>query len=275
MMTESKQTGKVIGIIGIGNMGSTLAKGIAVSSLGFSIACYDILPEKAKKVCVEIGSTFSPTIEDLASHSNIIIIAVKPDVVIPLVQENNKYFQGKVVISIAAGITTRSIQEALGEGVVVRVMPNTPALVGKAMSVISPGAGCDEETLSVAEKIFSSVGKTIILPEAMMDAVTAISGCGPAYIFTVIQAMADGGVKLGIPREKAVLLAAQTIAGASEMVLQLNANPIELRNMVTSPGGSTIEALHVLERSGFSGIIMDAIEAAAEKSKQLGGGKKS
>ncbi|MCX7678552.1 MAG: pyrroline-5-carboxylate reductase [Spirochaetes bacterium] len=262
---------KKVGIVGVGNMGGALAKGISAASRDFSIICYDIVVEKAKRICDEIGCRDCATIEELIVQSDIVILAVKPDVVMQLVRENSNQLKYKIVISIAAGVSLMSLEEALENGMVLRVMPNTPALVGKAMSVISPGTRCDEQTVHLAEKIFSSIGKTVILPEKMMDAVTAISGCGPAYAFTMIHAMADGGVKLGIPRNVAILLAAQTLAGAAEMVLQLPMNPIELRNMVTSPGGSTIEAVHCLERAGFSGILMDAIEAAAKKSEKLGG----
>jgi pyrroline-5-carboxylate reductase len=202
-----------------------------------------------------------------------VILAVKPDVIIPLVRNHAAALKQKPVISIAAGIAIASVKEALGGGTVIRVMPNTPALIGQGMSVISADASCDGEILKTVEMIFACLGKTMQLPEKLMDAVTALSGCGPAYAFTVIQAMADGGVKLGIPRDKALVLAAQTLAGAANMALASDKGPIELRGMVTSPGGSTIEAVHCLERAGFSGTLIDAIEAAARKSEKLGGTK--
>lgn len=264
---------QTIGIIGIGNMGSAIAKGLSLSESAFDIAYYDVDQEKAKKLHETIGGRLCAKVQDLAAQSDIVILAVKPDVIIPFVRENREILRDMPVVSIAAGVTIYAIEEALGDGIVLRVMPNTPALVGKGMSVISPGSRCDEQTLGVAEKIFASVGRTMVLPEKLMDAVTAVSGCGPAYAFTIIQAMADGGVKLGIPRDKALLLAAQTLAGAAEMVLNSNVSPIDLRGMVTSPGGSTIEAVHCLERAGFSGILIDAIEAAAKKSEKLGGKK--
>jgi len=141
------------------------------------------------------------------------------------------------------------------------------------MSVLAAGKEADPGQIELAEAVFSAVGMTMVLPEKLMDAVTALSGCGPAYAFTMIQAMADGGVKLGIPRDRAVLLAAQTMAGAAAMVMETGREPMTLRGMVTSPGGSTIEAVHCLERAGFSGILMDAMEAAALKSATLGGKK--
>jgi pyrroline-5-carboxylate reductase len=138
------------------------------------------------------------------------------------------------------------------------------------MSVISPASDTDNKLLAISEEIFSYLGRVMILPEKLMDAVTAVSGSGPAYGFTLIQAMVDGGVKMGLPRDKATILAAQTILGAAKMILESKDDPITLRGKVASPGGTTIEAIHILERSGFSGILMDAIEAAKCKSEKLG-----
>ncbi len=271
LMAEEKS--QKVGIIGIGNMGSAIAKGLASSDSAFTIAYYDVDEAKAKKLHEAIGGQVCANVQDLAAQSNIVILAMKPDVIVPFVRENKEVLKDKPVVSIAAGVAIPSLEEALGGGIVLRVMPNTPALVGKGMSVISSGTRHDEAALELTQKIFASIGKTIVLPEKLMDAVTAVSGCGPAYAFTVIQAMADGGVKLGIPRDTAVILAAQTLAGAAEMVLNSSVSPIDLRGMVTSPGGSTIEAVHCLERAGFSGILIDAIEAAAKKSEKLGGKK--
>lgn len=270
-MAERKS--QTIGLIGIGNMGSSIAKGLCTSNSVFEVAYYDVDQEKAKRLHETIGGYLCMNVQDLAAQSNIVIIAVKPDVIIPFLKEHKAVLIDTPIVSIAAGVAISLIEEAIGGGVVLRVMPNTPALIGKGMSVISPGSRSDEQTLNLVEKIFASVGRTMVLPEKLMDAVTAVSGCGPAYAFTMIQAMADGGVKLGIPREKAVLLAAQTLTGAAEMVLSSNISPIDLRGMVTSPGGSTIEAVHCLERAGFSGILIDAIDAAAQKSEKLGGKK--
>ena len=153
---------------------------------------------------------------------------------------------------------------------IIRVMPNTPALVSQAMCVICPNTNCTNEDIKLAEDILGAIGKTLILDEKYIDAVTGMSGCGPAYAFTFIQAMADAGVKLGLTRANSVLLACQTLKGSAEMVMQMQAEPFALRNMVTSPGGSTIAGVHVLEKCGFSGIIMDAVEEAAIVSGKLG-----
>jgi pyrroline-5-carboxylate reductase len=176
-----------------------------------------------------------------------------------------------VIISIAAGVTIGSIEAITGDKTkVIRTMPNTPAMVGEGMTVLSQNKHVDGVELATAEQIFSLLGKTAVMPEKLLNAVTAISGSGPAYGFTLIQAMADGGVKLGIPRDKAVLLAAQTLKGAAAMVLESGEDPISLRGKVTSPGGTTIAAVHVLERAGFSGIMIDAIEEASRVSEKLG-----
>jgi pyrroline-5-carboxylate reductase len=153
---------------------------------------------------------------------------------------------------------------------IIRAMPNTPALIGEGMTVLSPNSSLDNESLEAVKEIFQLTGNVLVLPEKHLDAVTGLSGSGPAYVFTFIQALADGGVKMGIPRKEAELLSAQTVLGAAKMVLEGGKGPVELRNSVTSPGGTTIEGLHSLEKGGFSGLVMDAVEAATKRSKNLG-----
>lgn len=262
-----------VGLIGVGNMGSAIARGLVSDGSVFDVALYDVDHNAAQSLHDTLGGHLCNDIGALVALADVVILAVKPDVIVPLVRKHAAVLRIKPLVSIAAGVPIALIVEALGTDNVVRVMPNTPALVGQGMSVISTGSGCDADTGALVERIFSRLGRTMVLPEKLMDAVTALSGCGPAYAFTVIQAMADGGVKLGIPRDKAVILAAQTLLGAAAMVLETQKSPFDLRGMVTSPGGSTIEAVHVLERAGFSGILMDAVEAAAIKSAQLGGKK--
>ncbi len=262
---------EIIGCIGTGNMGEALIRGLSDQMPAGNIYCYDREEGKTETLCRDLGVRTVPSLEELCRPCDIVIIAVKPDLVLALAQEIKHWVKGKVVISIAAGVTLESLEHALGtEQMIIRVMPNTPALVEQGMSVLSPNKSVQEDALVKAELIFQALGKALILPEKLMDAVTAVSGCGPAYGFTMIQAMADGGVKMGIPRDKALLLAAQTLLGAATMVLELKEDPITLRGRVTSPGGSTIDAVHVMEKAGFSGIVMDAIETAAVKSERLG-----
>ncbi len=261
-----------VGIIGTGNMGGAIVSGLARVMDPARVLCFDENSGRVLDLRVRSGITAADTAADVCEKCDIIILAVKPDVMGALVDSVKKQLEGKLIVSIAAGISIDSIQAHFSDRQrIVRVMPNTPALIGEGMSVLSKGAGVDEGSLASVEHIFASLGRTAVLPEKMMDAVTALSGCGPAYVYTMLQAMADGGVKMGIPRDKALLLAAQTMLGAVKMVLAVGEDPITLRGRVTSPGGSTIDAVHVLERAGFSGIVMDAVETAALKSARLGG----
>jgi pyrroline-5-carboxylate reductase len=260
-----------IGCIGGGNMGSAILSGLAKNINKDNIICFDKDNSRLESIKSGLGIKISNSAVDLTASSDVIILAVKPDVVRPVLLEIKNNISKKFVISVAAGISINTINEIIESPKnIVRVMPNTPALIGEGMSVISPGKDTDNKLLAISEEIFSYLGKVLILPEKLMDAVTAVSGSGPAYGFTLIQAMVDGGVKIGLPRDKATILAAQTILGAAKMVLDSKDDPITLRGKVTSPGGTTIEAVHILERAGFSGIVMDAIEAAKCKSEKLG-----
>jgi pyrroline-5-carboxylate reductase len=260
-----------IGFIGTGNMGNALITRLSKNIKKENIICFDIDRSKLEQLKSVAGINSEDSLKNLAEKSDIILLAIKPDIIKSVLLEIKTYLNNKTIISIAAGISTGYITEIIGsEQNIIRVMPNTPAMIGEGMSVISPGKNTDEKSLKIAEEIFSYVGRVQILPEKHMDAVTAVSGSGPAYVFTFIQAMIDGGVKAGLPRNEASLLAAQTVLGAARMVIESQSDPISLRGKVTSPGGTTIDAVHILERSGFSGIIMDAIEAAKIKSEKLG-----
>ncbi len=268
-MTAGKKT---IGCIGAGNMGGAILSRLAAGIDPSLILVYDADADKAKKLSRATGITVAATAEDLARASSIIIVAVKPDTVAAVLGAiKGSIAAGSIIVSIAAGITLAAMERIIGPSAkLVRVMPNTPSLVGEGMSVLSPNANVDGDSLIEVEQIFSKIGRAMVLPEKLMDAVTGLSGSGPAYVFTFIQALSDGGVKLGIPRDKALLLAAQTVMGAAKYVLETGEDPMSLRGKVTSPGGTTIEGIHVLERSGFAGIVMDAVEHAAQKSQRLG-----
>jgi len=261
-----------IGCIGAGNMGGAILSRLAAAGDPSILSVYDIAAGKADAMVNGTGITIAKSPEDLARASEILIIAVKPDAVsTSLGAIKDAIAADCIVVSIAAGIAIAAMEKILGPSrKIVRVMPNTPAMVGEGMSVLSPNGSVDDSSLIEVERIFSTIGRVLVLPEKLMDAVTGLSGSGPAYIFTFIQALADGGVKLGIPRDKALILAAQTVMGSARYVLESGEDPMVLRGMVTSPGGTTIEGVHVLERSGFSGIVMDAVEKAAHKSQRLG-----
>ncbi len=268
-MTAGK---KIIGCIGTGNMGSAIMLRLATNLDPALLRIYDKDTTRTEALSRGTGIKVSPTPKALTGESGVIIIAVKPDTVASVIEQIRDALQyGAILVSIAAGVSIAAIEVLAGSPVkIVRVMPNTPCMVGEGMSVLSLNEHVDEQSLLEVEQIFSKIGKVVVLPEKLMDAVTGLSGSGPAYVFTFIQALADGGVKLGIPRDKAVMLAAQTVLGSAKYVLESGEDPATLRARVTSPGGTTIEGIHVLERSGFSGIVMDAVEKAAQKSQKLG-----
>ncbi|MEJ5362654.1 MAG: pyrroline-5-carboxylate reductase [Spirochaetota bacterium] len=258
-----------IGCIGLGNMGSAICMGLARSINIKNIIGYDVDSSKVKKLAETMPLQTVGSIQELSDKCDIIIIAVKPNIVETVARAIAQKSRSTLIISIAAGITLTKLSEWFGDSYrIIRCMPNTPALIGEGMSVLST-VSATENDLQIAQAIFCALGKVMILPENLMDAVTALSGSGPAYVFTFIQAMADGGIKAGLSRNDSMMLAAQTVLGAAKMVLQ-GQEPIVLRGKVASPGGTTIDAIHVLEKNGFSGIIMDAIEAAYNKSKKLG-----
>jgi len=257
-----------IGLIGAGNMGSAIIRGIITEYPKNKIMILDTDKSKTDILLAETGIKAAGSIDEIIDFSNLLILAVKPDITIKIAAEL-KTCTG-IIISIAAGISINTIKtHAGGDKKIVRAMPNTPVNVKAGMTVMSHTDNLSNNEIDIIKAFFSSVGEVLVMDEKFMNAVTAISGSGPAYLFTFLQAMADAGVKLGIPRQESLILASQTILGAIKIFLDKKESPISLREKITSPGGTTIEALHVLEKAGFSGIIIDAIEAAAKKSKEL------
>ena len=264
-MNKEKQQ---IGIIGTGNMGSAIMHGITTKNLYKDVLIFDTDTVKLNTYKNETGIVIADSLDKLISSSDILILAVKPDVILKISSLLTDY-KG-IIVSVAAGISISSIAKTAGEDKkIVRAMPNTPVAAGCGMTVLSHSPNTAIDEIEAVKAIFSSIGEVLVMDEKHMNAVTAISGSGPAYIFTLIQAMADAGVKLGIPRTDALLLAGQTILGSAKMFLDKKENPIMLRDKVTSPGGTTIAALHIFEKAGFSGIIIDAIETAANRAKEL------
>ena len=258
-----------IGMIGAGNMGSALIRGIITDYPKNKIMINDIDQSKLKIIQAETGVETSESIEEVINFSDLLILAVKPDITVKISAALKNY--SGIIISIAAGISIHTIRVNAGEDKkIVRAMPNAPVNVKAGMTVMSHTNNLSVEEINITKSFFSAVGEVLVMDEKFMNAVTAISGSGPAYLFTFLQAMADGGVKLGIPRQESLVLASQTILGSIKIFLDKKENPITLREKITSPGGTTVEALYVLERAGFSGIIIDAIEAASKKSKELG-----
>lgn len=222
----------------------------------------------------QVGATIAKSNQDLVRQSDVVLLAVKPQAVEDALGSiQDVWSDDHLLVSIAAGIPIARMSKTLGpKRRIVRVMPNTPCLVGAAASAFAIGPGATAEDAKLVEKLFTSVGIAVQVSESLLDAVTGLSGSGPAYVFQMIEALADGGVKAGLSRDVALSLAAQTVHGAAQMVLRMGKHPAELRDMVTSPAGTTIEALAVLEQRGVRSAFIDAVVAAAQRSKVLGGG---
>ncbi|MCZ7392231.1 MAG: pyrroline-5-carboxylate reductase [Candidatus Methanoperedens sp.] len=264
---------KKIGFIGTGKMGEALIKGLLYAKLVSpeNVLASDV--DFAKLQLLEKDYKISICTDNCAAvvDSDVIIIAVKPSIVPEVLKEIQDSIKKQLIISIAAGVTIETYESALPRGTkVVRVMPNIAAIVKEAASAISPGSAASKEDMATASAIFNAIGRTVILPEHLMDAVTGLSGSGPAYIFTIIEALADGGVHEGLDRKTSKLLAAQTVLGAAKMVLENGSHTAELKDMVTSPGGTTSRGLRVMEERGVRIAMMDAVIAACERSKELG-----
>lgn len=260
-----------IGFIGGGNMAGAIANGVIASGLckKKDICVCDINKESLKKYDSDI---ITSTDNKEALNCDYIVLAVKPFIIAKVLEELSiSDTDGKVFISIAAGITVAEIKEILGEkSKIVRVMPNTPAQVGEGMTVIAqPDDNVTNDELSDVVRIFSAVGKTEIMDEAMINVVTGVSGSSPAYVFMLIEAMADAGVAGGIPREKSYKLAAQSVLGSAKMVLETGKHPAELKDMVCSPKGTTIEAVAELEKRGFRAAIIEAIKKCNNKANNI------
>jgi pyrroline-5-carboxylate reductase len=264
---------KKIGFIGTGKMGEALIKGILAAKLVAPSKIYagDADQAKLELLGKECKINICKDNCDVVLGSDIIIIAVKPQTIPAVLGEIKDSVKKQLIVSIAAGVPVETFEKALPQGTkVVRVMPNIAATVREAACAISPGSAVSKEDISLVSELFGSIGRTVMLPENLMDAVTGLSGSGPAYIFMIIEALADGGVHEGLDRNTAKLLAAQTVLGAAKMVLSNATHTGELKDMVTSPGGTTIRGIRVIEERGVRVAMMNAVIAACERSKELG-----
>ena len=266
---------KHIGFIGTGNMGEALIKGLLQSGISNSgkLCCSDARSERLAELQKRYGIQ---TIDDnceLAGKCDVVVYAIKPQVLGSVIKETAGALDDtKVVISIAAGVPLSAIATVAGKPLrLVRAMPNVCVSVEAGATAVAPGEHAKAGDLELAQAIFNSVGRCVIVQsEALLDGVTGLSGSGPAYIFVILDAMADAGVKVGLTRNEALLLAAQTLMGAAKMHLETEMHPGQLRDMVTSPGGTTIAGLHALEREGIRNAMMNAVEAATMRAKELG-----
>ncbi|HEY1662002.1 MAG TPA: pyrroline-5-carboxylate reductase [Verrucomicrobiae bacterium] len=262
-----------VGFLGAGKMATALAKGFVRAEIVVpkEIMASDPHDAARKNFAAELGSKVTASNLEIAKFANVLILATKPDQVAAALAEIHDVFsQNQLLISIAAGVTIGKLESALASGArVIRVMPNTPALVGAGASAFALGKNATPGDGEVARKLLSAVGLAFPVKESMLDAVTGLSGSGPAYVYQFIEAMSDGGVAAGLPRDIATRLAAQTVAGAAKMVLETGQHPGALKDQVTSPGGTTIEGLHELEKGKLRATVINAVRAATEKSKKL------
>jgi pyrroline-5-carboxylate reductase len=265
---------KKIAFIGGGNMAEALIKGILAAGVvkAGQVIVTDISAERLEYLARTYGILPDKSNKDAVSKAEVVLLCVKPQVMDWVLEEIAPVVdKAKLVVSIAAGVTIGRIEKAFaGVPRVVRVMPNTPALVLAGAAALSPGSLATHEDLELVQQVFGAVGRAVVVDEKLMDAVTGLSGSGPAYVFTIIEALADAGVKTGIPRALSLELAAQTVLGAAKMVVETKEHPGKLRDMVTSPGGTTIAGLHELEKGKLRATLMNAVEAATARSKELG-----
>lgn len=264
---------KTLGFIGSGNMGSAMLGGIVKSGLAKAedITVADLSQVALDKVKAEFGVNTSTDSKVAVSNSDVVIIALKPNIYEKAIAPLKELIDAnKIIVSIAAGKTIESIENIIGsDKKVVRVMPNTPALVGEGMSALCKNANVTDEELEMIKSLFESFGKAEVVAEYLMDTVTGISGSSPAYVFMFIEAMADAAVVAGMPRPQAYTFAAQAVMGSAKMVLDTGKHPGELKDMVCSPAGTTIEAVKVLEEEGFRSAVIKSTVACIEKSKAM------
>jgi pyrroline-5-carboxylate reductase len=263
-----------IGFLGAGKMATALARGFVKAGLVTPTQVIASDPSEAARAAFarEVGAKTTSSNLDVVKSSDVLVLAVKPDLVAPVLGEIKAHFTNEqVLLSIAAGVTLAKLEAGLGAGSrLIRVMPNTPALVGASASAFALGKSALPADGALAQKLLSAVGVAFPVKESLLDAVTGLSGSGPAYVYLFIEALSDGGVAAGLPRDVATKLAAQTVLGGAKMVLETGQHPGALKDMVTSPGGTTIEGLHELEKGKLRGTVISAVRAATEKSRKLG-----
>jgi pyrroline-5-carboxylate reductase len=265
---------KSIGFIGAGNMAEAIISGLIKKALiaPKEIKVFDIKPERMDHLKSAFGIECTASVQGVVSSRDIIILAVKPDQITTLLQGIKGSLVGKLIISIAAGVTLKSMLDVLGaEARIVRVMPNTPALVLQGATVLATSSSCMDQEKEIVKEIFSAVGICLEMEEKFINAVTALSGSGPAFCFLFLEAMCDGAVQAGLPRDVALRLAAATMGGAAAMVLELGKHPGQLKDMVTSPSGTTIEGISVLESKGFRSAVIEAVTAAYKRAEAMSG----
>ncbi|HEX6096148.1 MAG TPA: pyrroline-5-carboxylate reductase [Thermoanaerobaculia bacterium] len=269
-MTDTPRT---IGFIGAGNMAEAMIRGLLRGNdfAPEQVSASGPRAERARELREKYGID-ATTDNKTPAQKDIVVLSVKPQILSRVLDEVGDAIRADaLVISIAAGVPVATIQSRLASGTrVVRAMPNTPALVDAGATAIAGGEHARESDLADAKRIFDAIGLTVILEESALDAVTGLSGSGPAYVFLILEALSDAGVKVGLSRRTAQLLAAQTVLGSAKLLLETNEHPGRLKDMVTSPGGTAITGLHTLEHGGVRTTLMNAVEAATRRSRELG-----
>lgn len=266
--------GRKIGFIGGGNMAAALIRGLLHSEtmVADQIRASDVKAARLTEIHEKYAIETSTDNDEIVRWADVIVIAVKPQIVDRILAPIAAAMKaGDLVISIAAGVPLEAFESRLPpEARVIRAMPNTAAMALAAATAIAPGSHATEEDVATAKALFEAVGRCVVLDESLLDAVTGLSGSGPAYVMLMIEALADGGVKVGLGRDTALLLAAQTVYGAAKLQLETGEHPGRLKDMVTSPGGTAIAGLHTLESGGLRRTLIDAVEVASNRSAELG-----
>src|SRR5208337_2894544 len=271
MEKELEMQKRKIGIIGVGNMGEAILTGLHQKGMTKGIVVSEPRPDRREYIKKNYGVEALPDNRAITSQAQIIILAVKPQELKGVLQEIAPSLgSATLLISIAAGASLGAIASILAKEVrLIRAMPNIAALALESVTALSPGAGVSAADLEIARDIFNAMGRTVVIPESLMDAVTGMSGSGPAYVSLFIEALADGGVRMGLPRKDALEMAIQTVLGTARLLTEQGEHPAHLKDRVASPGGTTIAGIAALEAKGFRGAVMEAVAAATQRSKEL------
>ncbi len=261
-----------IAIIGVGNMGGALAKAVAGNLKGSTVFIYDKVFEKERDLirngCIAVAKAV-----DACKKADVIIIAVKPNIIPAVVSEIKEVIKDKLLISIAAGIKTTIYEEMIPGQRFIRAMPNMAVAVSEGMTTLVAGMHAGEADIKTAQEIFSATGKVVVIKESLMDVATAVAGSSPAYVFMLIESIADAGVSEGLSRHTSYTMAAQAVMGSAKLMLVNDEHPGILKDKICSPGGTTIEAVTLLEKGGFRTTVIEAVKACTKKSRDMSGEK--
>ena len=266
---------KKVGFLGSGNMGEAIIKGLLQAGLvpAASIAATDARADRLQQMARQYGIRAAASNREMVDEADVVILAVKPQIMGAVLQEvAGSVSRAKLLISVAAGVPVSALRAGLGKPArLIRVMPNTPALVLEGVTAIARSEGLDAGDLELAQELFAAVGRVVVLDEEALDAVTGLSGSGPAYVAIVIESLADGGVRMGLDRATAMTLATQTVLGSARLILETGMHPAQLKDMVSSPGGTTIAGITALEEGSVRRTFISAVERATLRSRELGG----